>query len=225
MIYPLQLFNGHAIVHTQNDVILLDTGAPMSLHNNSQFHFEETLHRCNSGLRGVTTGSISELLGMDITALMGADVLSRYHVLLDYRNLQAKFSTDPIVFEGRTIGLESFMGIPIIKLTISGNEHRFFLDTGAQYSYVSEQLIRTFPPAGEVQDFYPGVGQFQISCHDVELMLGADVFNARCGNPPALVQQMLTMGNCQGIIGADLFNNFKVQLNLAGRQMRYIPNV
>lgn len=224
MIYPIQLFNGHAIIRTQNEVILIDTGAPASLHAGGQFTFEETVHRCSTNMMAVTVGTISELLGMEITALMGADVLAKYQVVLDYRNLQAEFSAQPIEFEGPAVALESFMGIPVIRLSISGNSHRFFLDTGAQYSYFSGELITAFPPAGEAEDFYPGVGRFQINCHDVQVSIGNAPFTARCGNPPPLVQQMLTMGNCKGIIGADLFNNFRVLLNLGGREMKYAVN-
>lgn len=223
MIYPLQLFNGHPVIRTKTEIILVDTGAQATLNSTGQLEFEGTVHRCSTQL-GTSVADISGLLGMDITTLLGVDVLEKYQVLFDYSNQQIEFSQTPKVFEGHAIALDRVMGIPVIPLTIGGAQHRFFLDTGAQYSYASGHSINAFPPAGQAEDFYPGIGRFQINCHTADLMIGTDQFTARCGIPPALVQRLLAMGDCQGIIGADLFNQFKIQLDLTGRQMKYRRN-
>ena len=47
----------------------------------------------------------------------------------------------------------------------SGVERRMFFDTGAQISYLQDDVLDTFPSAGPVTDFYPGVGQFQTETH------------------------------------------------------------
>jgi len=46
--------------------------------------------------------------------------------------------------------------IPIIPVTIAGEAFRLFFNTGAQVSYLQDDLLDTFPSAGVMQDFYPG---------------------------------------------------------------------
>lgn len=225
MKYDLQLFHDHAIIRTSDDVILIDTGAQHSIHAAGQFSFESAVHPCTANLAGATVDSISALLGMPITTLMGTDVLVKYNLILDYRNRQAEFSSSPLTFNGTPVALEYFTGIPIIPLSISGRMHRFLVDTGAQFSYASAGLIGSFPAAGVVEDFYPGAGKFEVSCHDVVGMLGTEPFTIRCGVAPKMVQRMLSMAGCQGIIGSDLFSHFSVLLNLKDGQMKYVGYV
>lgn len=76
-----------------------------------------------------------------------------------------------------------------------------FFDTGAQVSYFQDDLLATFPPAGVVSDFYPGVGQFETDTFMVPFVLGEEAFSLRCGQLPDLLGMTLQMARVQGIVG------------------------
>jgi hypothetical protein len=170
---------------------------------------------------GLTASKLSEHLGMQVTTLLGTDVLSRYKILLDYRNFQVSFSKYEIPFEGTEIGISNFMGIPIIELEVNSQPLKFFLDTGAKLSYLSEDFTSGYSSVGTEEDFYPGVGQFETECFEIQTRLGSNDFSVRYGNLPFMLQMTLMLGGTDGIIGFDFFNNFKVMLDLGHEKLLY----
>jgi hypothetical protein len=64
------------------------------------------------------------------------------------------------------------MGVPNVTVRVGSNHFRMFFDTGARISYLQDDSIAEFPPAGNVTDFYPGVGQFNTSTHEVPVSIG-----------------------------------------------------
>jgi hypothetical protein len=99
------------------------------------------------------------------------------------------------------------MGIPILTARISDSDYRMFFDTGAQISYLQDDAITGFPPAGSVTDFYPGVGQFQTDTYQVQVGLGDCAFTLRCGTLPGLLGVTLMMADTSGIIGNQITEN------------------
>lgn len=108
---------------------------------------------------------------------------------------------DELQAEGNTVSLEHFMGIPIAAAEIAGDQHRVFFDTGAQLSYLQSDSLGNFPEAGRAEDFYPGIGRFETETHMVEMRLGGQVFNLRCGRLPELLGATLMMAGTSGIVG------------------------
>ncbi|WP_155800990.1 hypothetical protein [Pontibacter sp. BAB1700] len=151
---------------------------------------------------------------MEITTLLGADILSKYKLLLDYRNTQVSFSKQLIDLGGGVAPISSFMGIPIINLTVAERTVKCFLDTGAKLSYLSKELTQNYESVGAEADFYPGVGKFTTDCYSVSTTYGGNTFDARFGNLPDLPQMTFMLAGTNGIIGYDFFDNFKVMLDL-----------
>ena len=220
--FQLQIFKGHPIIQDGDNVILIDTGAPSTIHVSDELNFLSEDFSCTSNYMGLTSSKLSEHLGMQVTTLLGTDVLSKYKILLDYRNLQVSFSKDEIPFEGTEIGISNFMGIPIIELVVNRQLLKFFLDTGAKLSYLSEDFTSGYSSVGIEEDFYPGVGQFETECYDIPTSLGDIDFVVRYGNLPFMLQMTLMLGGTDGIIGFDFFNGFKVLMNLKGGILKYV---
>jgi hypothetical protein len=170
---------------------------------------------------GLPASKLSEHLGMQVTTLLGTDVLSKYKILLDYQNLQVSFSKEEISFEGTEIDISNFMGIPIIELEVNNQPLKFFLDTGAKLSYLREDFTSGHSSVGTEEDFYPGVGQFETECYEIPTRLGSNDFSVRYGNLPFMLQMTLILGGTDGIIGFDFFNNFKVMLDLGHEKLLY----
>ena len=219
--FQLQIFKGHPIIQDGDNIILIDTGAPSTIHVSDGLNFLSEDFSCTSNYMGLTASKLSEHLGMQVTTLLGTDVLSKYKMLLDYRNLQVSFSKDEIPFEGTEIGIANFMGIPIIGLEVNNQPLKFFLDTGAKLSYLSEDFTNGYASVGIEEDFYPGVGQFETEFYDIPTSLGANDFLVRYGNLPFMLQMTLMLGGTDGIIGFDFFNNFKVMLDLGHEKLLY----
>ncbi len=217
----IQLFEGHPIIHDGENKILIDTGAPSTIHISNTLEFCSENFPCSTNYMGLTIPKISELLGTEITSLLGVDVLSHFKILFDYKNQFVVFSKQELDFVGTQISISRFMGIPIIRMNVDNQELKFFLDTGAKLSYLSQSFTANFESLGTVEDFYPGVGKFETDFFEISTFLGDDEFLVKYGNLPALLQMTLMMGGTDGIIGFDFFNHFNVMLDLENNQLRY----
>lgn len=219
--FQIQLFNGHPIINNGENKILVDTGAPSTIHFSDTLSFCSENYGCSTNYMGLTVSKISEMLGTEITTLLGADILMDYKILLDYKNQVIEFSKQEIEIDGTKADISNFMGIPIIKMTVDNQELKFFLDTGAKLSYLSDSLTRNYESIGTDEDFYPGVGIFQTECFEIPTVFGDNKFVVKYGNLPTLLQITLMLGGTDGIIGFDFFNNFKVVLDLKNNRIKY----
>ena len=219
--FQITLFKGHPIIKDGENIILIDTGAPSTIHASSNLTFYSENYNCSTNYMGLTVSKISEMLETEITTLLGADILSDYKILFDYKNEVVEFSKEEINFNGSEISMSNFMGIPIIEMSIDNQKHKFFLDTGAKLSYLSDSLTSNYESIGTDEDFYPGVGKFQTECFEITTSFGDNNFIVKYGNLPALLQMTLMLGGTDGIIGFDFFNNFTVVLDLKNNRLTY----
>ena len=219
--FQIQLYKGHPIINDGENRILIDTGAPSTIHSSDILNFCSDIFGCSTNYMGLTVSKISDMLGTEITTLLGADILLEYKIFLDYRNQVIEFSKQEIDIDGTQVGISNFMGIPIIKMTVDNQELKFFLDTGAKLSYLSDSLTSSFESLGTDEDFYPGVGKFQTECFEIPTVFGDTEFVVKYGNLPTLLQMTLMLGGTDGIIGFDFFNNFKVLLDLKNNRLKY----
>lgn len=221
--FSLELFQGHPIIEDQGDIILIDTGSPSSISTGDEINFLNNTYSVKSNFMGLTIENISEMLGKQITALMGADILKNYKVLVDYKEHKIGFSPTEIDFNGSEAQFSSFMNIPVIDLSVNGKPIKFFLDTGARLSYLPQEETTNMRSKGKEEDFYPTLGKFTSETFDIITQIGGHKFNATYGNLPPLLQMTLGMGGAQGIIGYDFFNNFEVVLDLEDQKLIYKP--
>jgi hypothetical protein len=219
--FQVQLYKGHPIINDGEKRILIDTGAPSTIHTSDSLNFCSQSFGCSTNYMGLTVSKISDMLGTEITTLLGADILSDYKILLDYQNQVIEFSKKEIDIDETQVDISNFMGIPIIKMTVDNQELKFFLDTGAKLSYLSDSLTSNYESVGTDEDFYPGVGKFQTECYEIPTVFGNTQFVVKYGNLPTLLQMTLMLGGTDGIIGFDFFNNFKVVLDLKNNRLKY----
>lgn len=219
--FQIQLFKGHPIINEGENRILIDTGAPTTIHASDSLNFYSESYGCSTNYMGLTVSKISDMLETEITTLLGADILSDYRILLDYQNQVIEFSKQEINIDGTQTDISNFMGIPIIKMRVDNQELKFFLDTGAKLSYLSDSLTSNYESIGTDEDFYPGVGKFQTECFEIPTVFGDNKFIVKYGNLPKLLQMTLMLGGTDGIIGFEFFNNFKVVLDLKNNILKY----
>ena len=217
--FRLQLINSHAVISSGADRILIDTGCTKTIHNTPSLQFLGQNFNCSTNFMGVNSASLSAMLGSPVTTLMGMDILSQFKVLFHYQEGFMGFSKEAIPMKGYFIPFTKVMGIPIIELEVLGQKLKFFLDSGAKLSYLATAYTAGLNPQGEDTDFYPGHGTFQTPVYELDATL-VDPFPVRFGNLPPQMSALLSMGNVQGIIGYDLFNRFKVMMDIYGNQLQ-----
>ena len=219
--FQLEIFKGHPIILEGEHRILIDTGAPSTIHRSGEIQFCGDDYDCTVNYMGLKISNISELLGMEITTLLGADILSEYKILFDYANKVVTFSKEDLNFVGKTLDIIVFMGIPILQMSVNNQELKFFLDTGARLSFLSSDITRNYKCVGTEEDFYPGVGPFQTDCFEVPTVFDGQLHLFKFGNLPDLLQMTLMLGGTHGIVGYDFFSQYQVLLDIRNRKLTY----
>ena len=204
--FKLILKEGHLFVNIDGYEWLLDTGAPTSF-GTSQIAIERQDFSVPTNYMGLKAAQLSKFVNHHTVGIIGADVLNEFDILIDIKNERVSFSTEQIALDGEALKITDFMGIPIIQANISGADRRMFFDTGAQISYSQDESLDTFPSAGVVTDFYPGIGQFQTETYWVNATLGKMQYKLRCGSLPGLLGMTLMMAGTEGIIGNEILQD------------------
>ncbi len=217
--FNLEIFEGHPIIRHNDQVILIDTGSPQSIHTQNTLSFCNEDYNCTTNLMGVTIARLSEMLKTEISVLLGTDIISNYRMMLDYKARVVEFSTQEIPFSGKEHGISMFMGIPVVELSVDKQSVICFLDTGARLSYISSRFTEGQPIVSTEEDFYPGLGTFTTECYDMPTSFDGHGFVVRYGSPPQMIQMLLQMAGADGIIGYDFFNNFKILLDLKQQRL------
>lgn len=156
--YTFELINGHLIALIGDGRYLIDTGSPISF-GDGRVTIDKTNHQLATDLiPGLTITSLSEQVGTPLNGLIGADILQKHRGLfvwnykneINFKRCQSSEAT-PITL---------IQGIPVVNITINGQDVHACIDTGAQYSYVSAHLAKDTPREERVTDFYPTLGTF-----------------------------------------------------------------
>jgi len=214
--FQLNLVDGHALIEDEDNIILIDTGSPVTIHQQKTLKFMNHDFTVNEAPPGASIPQLCEYIGTTITTLMGMDKLSYYKIIFDYPNKRITFSnkTD-LVFEGESIALTSNMTIPVIDVTLNEHSIPCFFDTGAKLSYLHSSETQNLRNLGELSDFHPGIGRFQSPTFEVETQVGTKVFPVIYGNLPNAFENMLlkiVAGN-NGIIGYDFLKKYKIYMD------------
>jgi hypothetical protein len=127
--------------------------------------------------------------------------------VFDLEHQSLTLSLDEIPAFGTSNPLEDFMGIPIIEVNLRDHPKalRMFLDTGAKISYLPETVLEAFPQIGEVEDFYPGYGQFKSVTHRIALSISTLDYVMTAGSLPTLLNMSLMIAGVDGILGNEIF--------------------
>ena len=212
--YPLILENGHLFVALPEGSFLFDTGAPTSFGKAPQVAVDEQSFNLPPSYMGLTAVNLSTFVSRETHGILGGDILNQFDILIDVPQSRICFSKTPLECAGEELTLEEFMAVPILQATIAGESVKMFFDTGAQISYFQGDSLSKFPAEGNVQDFYPGIGEFPTDTFRVPTKIGRAQYPLRCGQLPTLLGMSLKLAGTQGIIGNEL---------LQGRVVGYFP--
>ena len=210
IVLSLRHLNSHLFLELADGLWMHDTGAPASFGGSPSLRILDQDFGIPDDYMGLNARELSELVGVDCRGLLGADVLGAFDQIIDVPAGRLTLSTEPIEHSGNAVVLEEFMGIPIISPSVNGEQFRLFFDTGAQVSYLQDDLLASFPEAGMLEDFYPGFGKFETMTHLVPFRLASTDRTFRCGRLPGLLGLSLMMADTQGILGNAILESVPV---------------
>jgi len=221
--FELTLFEGHPIIHDGRNIILIDTGCQNTIHTANQLDFMDCNYNVTTNYGGTTIPGFCDLIGTQITTLIGADIIKDFIIIFDYQNGSVSFSTDPVNdFGGNIVNFTTAMTVPIIEIVVNNQKARCLLDTGAKFSYINESYVLNRESDGTGSDFFIGLGRYERPYFSMESNYCENILNIKYLTPPHQVQAVLSSLRVDGILGYDFMINFKILLNLAGNSLSYL---
>ena len=212
--YKIDFDKKHLIIKDGKNVILVDTGSPITIHKSNSLEFAGTTYSTSTSAIGNTIEGLQSMSGVGFTTLMGLDILSNYNIILDYANEEAVFmSLDEPIPAGTQIPMQIMMGAIIIPVSVAGSEHRMILDTGATYSYIKAAITADLTPVDTITDFSPLVGgEFTTPIFEIESAIEEVKFTCCYGNLPSTIEMMIRLMGVDGVIGYDLLASSKLMI-------------
>jgi len=224
--YDLILQEGHPLIQTDGQTLVLDTGNPASFAENRNISIADRDFPCGKNMMMVDCAYLSRQLGCEIHGMIGNDILKQFCIKFDYANKSVHFS--PVSIEpaegAAQLPLTLIMDVPSVSMSVEGTQLNCFVDTGAKLGYMPEELCQGRQQQGVVNDFFPMVGEFQTRTYRLDSSIGDQSFSGTYGNLPAMLNFTLSMVGIEGIVGYDFFSRFCVTLDQPNNMLYLSPN-
>ena len=218
--FKLIIQDNHPIIKDGDNIILIDTGSPVTIHKERNFSFFEKTHFVNTNYGGAYINNVAQNVHYPITTLLGTDIISGFKVLFDYKAGEIILFeiNDPVEFDGTSVSLSSFSGIPVFEATTEAGKIKFFLDSGAKSSYLKNELTTDMKRCGSQTDFYLTIGEFSTDTFESSIQINGIKLYCIFGNLPNQISPLLNTIN--GIMGSDLFKQKKILLDITSGTMK-----
>jgi hypothetical protein len=220
--YTVAVLGGHLILRHDAQVLLLDTGSPVSVGRGSPWRFLGRDFPIQSRYNGMTTEELSETLGTQIDVLLGADVLAQFRVTIDTETSRVAFGDDEWLAGARVLPLHTVGGLPVVDVSLAGRSRRMLLHTGATVSCLASGDTGPYPCVGTARDFYPGLGEFATELRVVPITFGSHTDELECGSLPTALERALLMVGVHGLVGTNLLRSFKLGWSPGFHEMRLL---
>ena len=201
--YGLTMERDHLFLNLAGGKWLLDTGSPLSFGDDPRIEIAGVGFDIPRACAGLDAETISDLVGVPLQGLLGGDVLGRFDHFFDLSAATVTISEDVLAHEGAAVamwGLDT-SGVPYVAVRTMGHDLRLVFDTGSMMTYVPDQRVPRDRPAGTRQDFYPGVGRFQVETFLGDFRIGGQDFELQCGALPPLLAMLIGYIGADGVVG------------------------
>ncbi len=152
--------------------------------------------------------------------LRGLDRLKRY-TMIDYSKQLLVTSEDPIPFEGHECRIG---GDPAdswkIRLDVNGDEHEYYVETGAAYSYIHDLFDKVGSPVSKVRDFGVSGKVWEADVYKVRASFCGNEFDLLCADAKDSEEGTYAVPE-DGVVGFEFFKNFAVMVDNVDRIMKW----
>ncbi|WP_291400430.1 hypothetical protein [Daejeonella sp.] len=214
--FSIELIEGAPVFRDKGNIILLDTGAPKTIHTSTELFFLGKSFDVITTYGPINMQTISGNMGTPITTLLGMDIIKDYKIIFDYKNLEISLLTaDEEDVQGEEIPMTEHLGIPVIDVLPIDKYIPMFLDSGAHLSYIKSDHTQDHKNFGQTEDFHPTIGKFTTTKFLISSRVGEHYIEVFYGNLPSqLVSFLSLIKGDNGILGYDFFAKFKICLDM-----------
>lgn len=211
---PLLLDQGNLFVELDDGLWLFDTAAPKSFGKFQTPPIAGKTFDIQPGFHQYTAEGISKSVGRPCCGMIGADIIGQFDHIFNLKKQSLTLSTAELTCDTNSIPFDDLKGIPILTACINGENYKMFFVTSASMSYLQDDVIATFPPAGRITDTHPTQGEFETETYEVPVLLHKTPLTIRFGRFPGNFGAALEMAKVHGLIGNQV---------LQGRTVGFFP--
>ena len=213
----IKLINDHIVIDNQK--MLIDTGSPISFHPSGVLCIGENRFDVPKSIPGVTQQYLSDKVGCDIDGILGMDVINMAPTLISLKDRIMFFDDDAVYHNQFKMYPLSKLAGGLFAITIAVNSQiaNMIVDTGAPISYILPNFLNGLNPKMRKEDFSPLIGNFdtetylcEVEC--IEALSPSRNYEQLFGIPPHAIAMTLNYLKVDGIIGIDLFKQYRMQL-------------
>ena len=209
--------NDHFIVTDNGRRILVDTGCPFDINEDSM--------RRDPGLRRHLEGAC-EPLNTHIDEFWGMQFLAQHKVLFDYQKetLTVADLSDNLTVDHPVAGLSmhNVYGPAriIVTMNINGVDRNILFDSGACIAnYLTKSITNTEKYLRTVTDFHPLIGFYDVDLYEHSVKIGNETVGIPFGTQPAEVEPHVRAAGAVGVIGIGLYEKFQVLLDFPNKRL------
>ncbi len=223
--YALELYDGHIILLMDSKKVLFGTGATTSIGEKSLNLLGREYGVAKTFLE-TDIKELSSLLGYELDAMMGGDILKEVHLTVDIDARKAYFSKAPQDQKDWPMPVELVMNVPIVTVMLGNRKLRMFIDTGAKVSYLRDNIIKPYYElAPDLDtDYYPGFRRYEVETRKIQVKVAGHNLELRFASIDHIqhLDTVLLMAGCDGIIGQEIFKHFNpIYFNLPGQLISF----
>lgn len=205
ILLPLKQADGRLLAEVGTHWFLLDTGAHCSFGTAGEFGILGDVYPTEDYYRDLTAAKLSQRLGVEVSGLIGMDILGQYDAVFNPMDGHLRLSKGELDETGFLVPMDFFTGLPIVHGEFGGSSMRCFIGSGQRLSYLQHPLLQQLPQLPEDTDFHIGHGALRTPVHSATLSLGDCSLTMRTGYLPEVVSTELLLSAANGILGCELF--------------------
>lgn len=214
--YDIRLSLGHVLIDSGSGWLLVDTGSPLSFHEDGRIILCGESFSVPTSLLSTDADYVSDKVKERVSGLVGMDILSRFGVKFDIPAGKLTFgcTTDGMTQVPSSLGL----GYVFVEMTVNGRPAKIILDSGAPTSYVSPSFTEGLTPVDRVTDFNPMVpgDAFETDIFEFPATFAGREFTMRAGHLPGMMGTMLEILGVKGVFGMEILGRFPVVIANGG---------
>jgi hypothetical protein len=198
---------GLPYIRVPGGIAVIDTGSPLSFGNIPSVTIDGKAHAL---ARNSLLGDIRKNLGGEVTALLGMDIIGGYDMIIRKDHREAELYAGRQSAPGAKVPITAMLGVPMLTVSLLGQDIACVLDTGAHIQYIDAGLAAGLRQIGEATDFYPGMASFKTPLYQLEIKIAGESVTTRFGVMPPQLNMMMGMLGAGGILGIGCFMDYNL---------------
>ncbi len=217
--------NGHIVTSIKDRYFIVDTGSPVSFNYAGIVSLDIEDKTFDVSRTPVCAKADADrLTGIDISGIIGTDILKKTGLTVDLENGTLEFSAEADGADDYArLSFDYFMGHYLVTddVYLGQRLNNAIIDTGAPVSYISSRLAPMFEPTGETySDISPSFGMLQGEYLRGEMVLRSPSHEVKRPVKLGMMPELLDMfGMFDAILGVMAVTDKKIIFDFSNREL------